>query len=215
MLSNSLGSPGSKGWALKLFAQEKKFLGNAKSLAKNESKQFYEFVCTEVDILSDDQNELMRMIQQLNASKRHQNITGESLSARKIPDFHLHKSFSEYVWEDGLNLDLTKYPEDKICKNGVSVQTLVYFWDCCKDKIANVLEYLGCLQSQDINNYRSNGDFCLSDLGVWKKYNNPNTIDLLLNSDADWARKLGSINAPRSGKLASISDNRLVSDGRR
>ncbi|KAH9657675.1 hypothetical protein KPL70_023178 [Citrus sinensis] len=205
----------SDGWALKLFAQEKKFLGNAKSLAKNESKQFYEFVCTEVDILSDDQNELMRMIQQLNASKRHQNITGESLSARKIPDFHLHKSFSEYVLEDGLNLDLTKYPEDKICKNGVSVQTLVYFWDCCKDKIANVLEYLGCLQSQDINNYRSNGDFCLSDLGVWKKYNNPNTIDLLLNSDADWARKLGSINAPRSGKLASISDNRLVSDGRR
>ncbi|KAK9177551.1 hypothetical protein WN944_029574 [Citrus x changshan-huyou] len=135
----------SDGWPLKLFAQEKKLLGNAKSLAKNESKQFYEFVCTEVDILSDDQNEFMRMIQTLNASKRHQNITGESLSAIKIPDFHLHKSFSEYVWEDGLNLDLTKYPEDKICKNGVSVQTLVYFWDCCKDKIANVLEYLGCL----------------------------------------------------------------------
>ncbi|KAL9416869.1 hypothetical protein AB3S75_039953 [Citrus x aurantiifolia] len=148
------------------------------------------------------------MNQQLNASKRHQSVNGATLSARKILDFHLHTNSSEYVWEDELVLDETN------CNKRVSVQTLIYFWNCWKDKIVNVLKYLECLKSQDFNDYRSYGDFCLNYLGVWRQYNNGNIIYLLLNSDAEWVRDLDNRHALRSGKLASINVHQLVSAGR-
>ncbi|KAH9658796.1 UvrD-like helicase ATP-binding domain-containing protein [Citrus sinensis] len=208
VLSNSLWSAGSKGWPLKQFTQKKELLEKAKLLAKSESNKFYKFVCTEAYILSNDQSDLLIMNQQLNASKRHQSVNGETLSARKILDFHLHTNSSEYVWEDELVLDETN------CNKRVSVQTLIYFWNCWKDKIVNVLKYLECLKSQDFNDYRSYGDFCLNYLGVWRQYNNGNIIYLLLNSDAEWVRDLDNRHALRSGKLASINVHQLVSAGR-
>ncbi|KAH9698658.1 UvrD-like helicase ATP-binding domain-containing protein [Citrus sinensis] len=208
VLSNSLWSAGSKGWPLKQFTQKKELLEKAKLLAKSESNKFYKFVCTEAYILSNDQSDLLIMNQQLNASKRHQSVNGETLSARKILDFHLHTNSSEYVWEDELVLDETN------CNKRVSVQTLIYFWNCWKDKIVNVLKYLECLKSQDFNDYRSYGDFCLNYLSVWRQYNNGNIIYLLLNSDAEWVKDLDNRHALRSGKLASINVHQLVSAGR-
>ncbi|KAL9416859.1 hypothetical protein AB3S75_039945 [Citrus x aurantiifolia] len=210
VLSNSLWSPGSKGWPLKQFTQKKELLDKAKSLAKNDSEQFYEFVCTEADILSDHQSDLLILNQQLNASKKHQSNSGETISVRKILDFHLKTNSSKYVWEDELLLDLKAHSEETICRNRVTVQTLVYFWDCWKDNIVNVLQYLGCLKSQHFNDFRSYGDFCLNYLGVWKQYNNLNTTYLLLNSDADWVRELDN----KSGKLTSINVHQLVEAAR-
>ncbi|GAY56592.1 hypothetical protein CUMW_173100 [Citrus unshiu] len=210
VLSNSLWSPGSKGWPLKQFTQKKELLDKAKSLAKNDSEQFYEFVCTEADILSDHQSDLLILNQQLNASKKHQSNSGETISVRKILNFHLKTNSSKYVWEDELVLDLKAHSEETICRNGVTVQTLVYFWDCWKDNIVNVLQYLGCLKSQHFNDFRSYGDFCLNYLGVWKQYNNLNTTYLLLNSDADWVRELDN----KSGKLTSINVHQLVEAAR-
>ncbi|KAH9698652.1 UvrD-like helicase ATP-binding domain-containing protein [Citrus sinensis] len=208
VLSNSLWSSGSKGWPLKQFTQKKELLEKAKLLAKNESNKFYNFVCAEADILSNDQSDLLIMNQQLNASKRHQSVNGETLSARKILDFHLHTISSKYVWEDEYVL------VEKICNNRISVQTLIYFWNCWKDKIVNVLKYLECLKSQNFNDYRSYGDFCLNYLGVWRQYNNTNIIYLLLNGDAEWVRDLDNRHALRSGNLASINVHQLVSAGR-
>ncbi|KAH9698665.1 UvrD-like helicase ATP-binding domain-containing protein [Citrus sinensis] len=213
VISNSLWSPGSKGWPLKQFTKKKELLEKAKSLAKNESNQFYEFVCTEADILSNDQSDLSIINQQLNASMRHQSISGETLSVRQILDFHLKTDSSKYVWGDELVLDLT-YSEEIICKNRVSVQSLVYFWDCWKDKIVNVIEYLGCLKSQDFSDHGSYGDFCLHYLGVWKQHSNLDTVYLLLNSDADWVRGLGNSYALWSWKLPSIDVHQLVSAGK-
>ncbi|KDO57822.1 hypothetical protein CISIN_1g0357242mg, partial [Citrus sinensis] len=213
VISNSLWSPGSKGWPLKQFTKKKELLEKAKSLAKNESNQFYEFVCTEADILSNDQSDLSIINQQLNASTRHQSISGETLSVRQILDFHLKTDSSKYVWGDELVLDLT-YSEEIICKNRVSVQSLVYFWDCWKDKIVNVIEYLGCLKSQDFSDHGSYGDFCLHYLGVWKQHSNLDTVYLLLNSDADWVRGLGNSYALWSWKLPSIDVHQLVSAGK-
>ncbi|KDO57816.1 hypothetical protein CISIN_1g000038mg [Citrus sinensis] len=210
VLSNSLWSPGSKGWPLKQFTQKKELLDKAKSLAKNDSEQFYEFVCTEADILSDHQSDLLILNQQLNASKKHQSNSGETISVRKILDFHLKTNSSKYVWEDELVLDLKAHSEETICRNRVTVQTLVYFWDCWKDNIVNVLQYLGCLKSQHFNDFRSYGDFCLNYLGVWKQYNNLNTTYLLLNCDADWVRELDN----KSGKLTSINVHQLVEAAR-
>ncbi|KAK9175134.1 hypothetical protein WN944_027140 [Citrus x changshan-huyou] len=208
VLSNSLWSSESRGWPLKQFTQKKELLEKAKLLAKNESNKFYKFVCTEADILSNDQSDLLIMNKQLNASKRHQSVNGETLSAGKILDFHLHTNSSKYVWEDELVLDGT------ICKNRVSVQTLVYFWSCWRDKIVNLLKYLECLKSQDFNDYKSYGDFCFNYLGVWRLYNNGNIIYLLLNSDAEWVRDLANRHASGSGKLASINVRQLVSAGK-
>ncbi|KAK4841504.1 hypothetical protein QYF36_005598 [Acer negundo] len=56
------------------------------------------------------------MNQQLNASKRHQSIRGEILSARMILDVHLHSDTSKFEWEDGLILNPMKFSEEKICK---------------------------------------------------------------------------------------------------
>ncbi|KAJ4710313.1 UvrD-like Helicase, ATP-binding domain, P-loop containing nucleoside triphosphate hydrolase [Melia azedarach] len=211
VLANSLWSTGSKGWPLKQFSQKEELLEKVKSLAKDDSCQFYEFVCMEAEILSSDHGDLFVMNQQLNASKRHQSFSGEILSSRKILDVHLHTNSSKYVLDDELVFDLITYSEETICRNRVSVQTMFHFWNCWKDKIVNILEYLRCLKTQNVNDYRSYGDFCLSYLGVWKQYSNLNTIYLLLNSDADWVQELDKRYARRNGKLLSVDVRQLIS----
>ncbi|KAJ0095766.1 hypothetical protein Patl1_14988 [Pistacia atlantica] len=211
VLSNSLWSYASKGWPLKQFREKEELLGKAKSLAKNDSNQFFEFVRNEADILSNEQCNLFMLSHQLNASKRHQSIRGEILSARKILDFHLHLSTSEYGWEDELVSDLVAYSEDAIHRNQVSVETLVYFWNYWKNMIVKILEYLEHLQTRDVNNCRSYGDFCLNYLSVWKQYGNLGTKYLLLNPDAGWIREVDKRCAQRSEKLVSIDVSKLVS----
>ncbi|KAK2636004.1 hypothetical protein Ddye_030796 [Dipteronia dyeriana] len=212
---NSLWSHGSKGWPLKQFSRKEELLERAKSLAKSDSNQFYEFVCMEAEILSNDQTNLCRINFQFNASKIYQSIRGEILSARKILDVHLHLNTIEYEWEDELVLDPVMFSEEKISKSKVSVETLVYFWNYWKEKIVNILEYLERLETQDVNDYRSYGDFCLNYLGVWKpdevQYKNLCNFYLLLNSDADWVRELNNRYAQRRGMLPSIDVSLLVS----
>ncbi|KAK0573169.1 hypothetical protein LWI29_003912 [Acer saccharum] len=212
---NSLWSHGSKGWPLKQFSKKEELLERAKSFAKSDSNQFYEFVCMEAEILSNDQTNLCRINFQFNASKIHKSIRGEILSARKILDAHLHSNTFEYEWEDELVLDPIMFSEEKISKSKVSIETLVYFWNYWKEKIVNILEYLGRLETQDVNDYRSYGDFCLNYLGVWKpdevQCKNLGNFYLLLNSDADWVRELNNRYARRRGKLLSIDVSLLVS----
>ncbi|KAJ0078956.1 hypothetical protein Patl1_24392 [Pistacia atlantica] len=214
VFSNSLWSPGSNGWPLKQFGQKEELLGKAKSWAENDSSQFSEFVRNEADILSNEQCNLFMLSHQLNASKKHQSIRGEILSVRKILDFHLHLSSSKYGWEDELVSDLVAYSEDIIHRNQVSVETLVYYWNYWKNMIVKILEYLEHLQTQDVNNCRSYGDFCLNYLSVWKQYSNLGTKYLLLNPDADWIRKVDKRCAQMSEKLVSIDVSKLVSAAR-
>ncbi|KDO57831.1 hypothetical protein CISIN_1g000228mg [Citrus sinensis] len=212
VFSNSLWSPGSRGWPLKQFTQKEELLQKAKSLAKNDSNQFYEFVCAEANILSNDHSNLVMMNQQFIDSKRHQNIRGEILSSRMILDFHLHSNASTYHWEDELVLNLTTYSDDRICKSQVSIETFVYFWNCWKDKIVKIFEYLGCLRvQQDVDGYRSYEDFCLSYFSVWKHCSNLDTTYLLLKSDAYWVRELSNMYVQKRGQLVSIDLHQLVS----
>ncbi|XP_031256256.1 uncharacterized protein LOC116114239 isoform X2 [Pistacia vera] len=214
VFSNSLWSPGSKGWPLKQFREKQELLGKAKSLAENDSNQFSEFVRNEADILSNEQCNLFMLSHQLNASKRHQSIRGEILSIRKILDFHLHLSTSDYGWEDELVSDLVAYSEDTIHRNQVSVETLVYFWNYWKNMIVKILEYLEHLQTRDVSNCRRYGDFCLNYLSVWKQYSNLGTKYLLLNPDAEWISEVEKRCAQTSEKLVSIDVSKLVSAAR-
>ncbi|KAL5829949.1 hypothetical protein ACOSQ3_019417 [Xanthoceras sorbifolium] len=217
VFSNSLWSHGSKGWPLKQFSQKEELLEKARSLAKMDSNQFYEFVCMEAEILSNDQANLPRLNQQVNASKRHHSMKGEILCARMILDVHLQSNISKFEWEDELVWNPVMFSESKICKNKVSIETLVYFWNYWKDKIVNIFECLGCLETQDDNDYRGYGDFCLNYLGLWKQcesWCNLDTIYILLNCDADWVREWDARYAQMNGKLVSIDVHQLVSAAR-
>ncbi|XP_065638400.1 uncharacterized protein LOC111989218 [Quercus suber] len=169
VLYNSVWTPGSKGWPLKQFTQKQELLAKAKSFAKNDSN-FYSFICTEADILSNEQNDLSITKRYLNASHRHNSVGGEIISARKILDAHLQSNSAKYVWQDYFVFDLTKHSEEVISRNQISVETLFYFWNFWKDKILSIFKYLRCLDTQDVNEYRSYGDFCLNYLGVRRQF---------------------------------------------
>ncbi|GLT55395.1 hypothetical protein SLA2020_285210 [Shorea laevis] len=211
VLSNSLWAPGNKGWPLKQFTQKQEHLATARTFAKNGSENFYAFVCTEVDVLSNEQSNLSIMKNYLNASQRHKSVRGEILSARIILDAHLHSNSSKYVWEDNFDFDLIKHSEQKISTNQMSVETLVCFWNLWKDKIVNIIEYLKCPKTQDVNEY---GDFCLNYFGVRKQLHNDKAIYILLNSDADWVRELDNKFLNKIGKLVSIEFPQFVSTAR-
>ncbi|KAB2623946.1 hypothetical protein D8674_015606 [Pyrus ussuriensis x Pyrus communis] len=157
------------------------------------------------------------MKNQMNACERHRSIGGEILSARKILDAHLSSSANKYVWEKELVDDPVKHSEDRISENQVSTRSLMYIWNFWKDKIAYMIECLGCLDTQDFNESQKNEEFCFNYFGVWRLYWNFNPVYVLLISDADWARgldkrhhwKLVSINARQ---LASAARNYWISE---
>jgi len=212
VLSNSLWEPGSKGWPLKQFIEKQKLLEKATTFAKNESENFSAFVCTEADILSNEQSNLSMMENYLNAAQRHKSVRGEIICAREILDAHLNSNSLENVWEDNFVFDLIKHSKQKIATNQISLETLVCFWNLWKDKIVNIIEYLKCPETQVGNEY---GDFCLNYFGVRKQFQNDKAIYLLLNPDADWVRQLDNKFILRNGKVVSINFHQFVSTARR
>ncbi|KAF2320974.1 hypothetical protein GH714_032328 [Hevea brasiliensis] len=165
VFASSLWSFGSKGWPLKEFTEKVELLTKAESFAKNDSRQYYEFVHMEAGILLNNQCSLSTMKQHLNASQGQKSIRGEILSARKILDAHLNLNACKYEWENDMVLDLTRFSENKISKNQVCIETLVYFWNFWKDNIGKIFEYLRSLETQDASEFRSYGEFCLNYLG--------------------------------------------------
>ena len=81
VLVNSIWSPGCKGWPLKQFKQKKELLAKAKSFAKNDTDNFFEFVCAEADIIANETGNLLMMKNQMKVSQKHKSIRGEILSA--------------------------------------------------------------------------------------------------------------------------------------
>ncbi|XP_052204549.1 uncharacterized protein LOC127809634 [Diospyros lotus] len=153
--SNSLWASRGRGWPLKDFARKEEIVSKAKSFAgKTESDVFYEFVCTEVNILSTEETGLLQFNQYLDASRRNKSLRGEFLSIRKILDSHLHSEISKYEWEDELADDhLIKHSGERNSHNNVSVGTLMYFWNLWKDKVEHIFEYLGCLETDDVSKH--------------------------------------------------------------
>ncbi|XP_028075108.1 uncharacterized protein LOC114277405 [Camellia sinensis] len=212
VFSNSLWASGSRGWPLKCFSQKEEILAKAKSFAKKDSDIFYEFVCTEANILSTEQSNLFQLSQCLNASCGNKSLRGEILSIRKILDIHLQPSTSKYDWEYELVTDLMKHSLESISHNRVSVVTLICFWNLWKEKIEYIFKYLACLETHDADEYYSYGDFCLNYFGVQKRQlNNVNTSFLFLNADADWVREIDDRFLRRNGKLVSADARHFVS----
>ncbi|CAL5430271.1 unnamed protein product [Camellia sinensis] len=212
VFSNSLWASGSRGWPLKCFLQKEEILAKAKSFAKKDSDIFYEFVCTEANILSTEQSNLFQLSQYLNASRGNKSLRGEILSIRKILDIHLQPSTSKYDWEYDLVVDLMKHSQESISHNQVSVVTLICFWNLWKEKIEYIFKYLACLETHDADEYYSYGDFCLNYFGVRKRQlKNGNTSIHFLNADADWVREIDDRFLHRNGKLVSADARHFVS----
>ncbi|KAG5545645.1 hypothetical protein RHGRI_017955 [Rhododendron griersonianum] len=210
VFSKSLWVSGSKGLPLKHFPQESEILEKAKSFAKNKSDLFYEFVCTEVSILSTEEMNLLVLNQYLNASRRNKSLMGEILCTRRILDVQLHSSASTYEWEDELPADLIKHSEENVLHNQISVGTLVCFWNLWKQKVENIFEYLTCLETQAVNDHMNYGDFCLNYFGVRRQLNNMNMKFVILNSDAVWVREINDRFLQRSGNLVSTDAPHFV-----
>ncbi|KAG5545647.1 hypothetical protein RHGRI_017957 [Rhododendron griersonianum] len=210
VFSKSLWVSGSKGLPLKHFPQESEILEKAKSFAKNKSDLFYEFVCTEVSILSTEEMNLFVLNQYLNASRHNKSLRGEILCTRRILDVHLHSSASTYGWEDELPADLIKLSEENVLHNQISVGTLVCFWNLWKQKVENIFEYLTCLETQAVNDHMNYGDFCLNYFGVRRQLNNMNMKFVILNSDAVWVREIKDRFLQRSRNFVSTEAPHFV-----
>ncbi|KAF4361253.1 hypothetical protein F8388_001142 [Cannabis sativa] len=213
VLANSLWSPGNKGWPLKQFKGKGDLLTKAKTFAKNDTESFYEIVCTEADIIANEQSELITVMDQMITSQRHKSVSGDILSARKILDMHLSFKPTKYYWEEELVPDVMQHSEDLISKNKVSIESLVHFWNFWKDKIVGIFEFLRCLETQEVNEFRNYGEFCLNFLGVWREFDNLKPVYFFLNPEADWARNVAK--RPNSGKLVSIDLHQFVSAAQR
>ncbi|KAM7252228.1 hypothetical protein ACFE04_024111 [Oxalis oulophora] len=215
VFSNSLWSHGSTGWPLKAFTKKPELLSKAMSLAKKESNSFHDIVLVEADILSNKESSLVALYQQWNLSKEHHNDKGEMLCALKIFDNHLRCSSSKYVWMEDMIFDLKNHSEEMISKNLVSVESLIYFWNYCRERIVEILGFLKNLGTEDVKELSGIEDFCFNFLGVIKRYKeNGETIYLLLNSDADWLRGSDIKSLQKTGTVASIGVQQLVSAAR-
>ncbi|PON39570.1 hypothetical protein PanWU01x14_304050 [Parasponia andersonii] len=68
VLANSLCSPGNKGWPLNQFKQKGELLPKAKSFAEKYTNSFYEIVCSEADIIANEDCEVVKAMNQMIAS---------------------------------------------------------------------------------------------------------------------------------------------------
>ena len=214
VLVNSLWQPGSKGWPLKHFIRKKELVNKAKVNAERVSKQFYGFICTEVDILSHKRSTLFELNEYFRSSQNNGSVRGEILSARKIIDAHLHLiSTLEDRGKSDLYTYLTAHSEERISSNQFSIETLVHFWkfwNFWKDEIVNILVYLGGA----IKKYVDYKEFCLNYLGVLKQPNKRTPLYLVLNPEADWVRKTDDRFLQRNGKLVFIDASQFASAAR-
>ncbi|PWA49328.1 uvrD-like Helicase, ATP-binding domain, P-loop containing nucleoside triphosphate hydrolase [Artemisia annua] len=197
VLLSSLWGNGNKGWPLKQFPQKEELCNKVKSLAKQDSYKFYEFVCNELNVLSDQHNSLSKLKKDLDASREIETLMGEILSIRKILDAHFRLSSSKYEWEDELPVDINKHCEDMMSQNRVSVRTLVYYWNLWKENVCEIFHY------EDRVNHRGHIDFIFLYFGA-RKHPVDGLDYQLLFKDAHWIRNTSRKGLRRDGEFLTV-----------
>ncbi|GJX49807.1 UvrD-like helicase, ATP-binding domain, P-loop containing nucleoside triphosphate hydrolase [Tanacetum coccineum] len=166
---SSLWVDGNISWPLKQFAQKEELCNKVKLLAKSDSGVMYNFVCSELKILSDHHNSLPELKEDLCVSRNFRSLRGEILLIRKILDKHLQMNSSNYDWEDKLPVDIYKFCEDKMFQNRVSVRTLVFHWNLWKTHILDILKSIESLENEEPFKASGHADFCLYYFGDEKR----------------------------------------------
>ncbi|CAN1143684.1 TPR and ankyrin repeat-containing protein 1 [Linum perenne] len=215
VLAKSLWSAQSQGWPIKQFEQKKSLLEKAKSLAKSESEQYFNLVSVQAEILLNQRPSLLLLQQHLADSQMQKSMVWQILSVRKILDALCQQNISKYVWLDQVIRDGAKLSEDELCQNSPSVETLIHYWDMWKDYIVDTLKYLKDVVKKDIVDLNGYGEICCNYFGVRRCFHNGNPIFLLLNSDAQWIRKMDSMFLQRKGEFTCIDVKQFFSLARR
>ncbi|GKE37225.1 UvrD-like helicase, ATP-binding domain, P-loop containing nucleoside triphosphate hydrolase [Tanacetum coccineum] len=207
---SSLWDNGNSGWPLKQFPQKEVHCEKAKLLAKMESDVFYDFVNSELKVLSDHYNSLPELQTGLDVTQKNRSLKGEILLIRKLLDKHLHLNISKYEWEDELPIDMNKHCQEKMFQNQVTIRTLVFYWNLWKENVVNIFESLGSFHNEEPDKDALYVDFSLNYFGVRKHHLNGNMVYLLVNKDADWVRKWGQKGLHMHGNRLIIDDRELV-----
>ncbi|PWA46185.1 uvrD-like Helicase, ATP-binding domain, P-loop containing nucleoside triphosphate hydrolase [Artemisia annua] len=208
---SSLWGDGNISWPLKQFAQKEELCNKVKLLAKSDSGVMYNFVCSELKILSDQHNSLPELKEDLCVSRNYRSLRGEILLIRKILDKHLQMNSSDYDWEDKLPVDIDKFCEDKMFQNRVSVRTLAFYWNLWKKHILDILRSIESLENEEPFKSSGHADFCLYYFGVRKQFPKGNTLYLSLNKDADWIRNTCNKGLQRDEKRIHFDGREMVS----
>lgn len=210
VLASSLWVSRSKGWPLRQFGEKEELLARAMSCVQNQSDLLREFVRVEVNILSNQESSLSELRQYLIASHKHKNLQGQILCVWKILDAHLNSDMARYEWTNELVSDKRKNVEDLISEDGISVETLIYFWNFWKKKIMNLLENLGRIGQEDMSNSSSYWEFCLNYMGVRKLCGDQSDIYQLVNAEANWVKEIDGRSLERKGSMVGIGPAQLV-----
>ncbi|GJV79578.1 UvrD-like helicase, ATP-binding domain, P-loop containing nucleoside triphosphate hydrolase [Tanacetum coccineum] len=208
---SSLWGDGNISWPLKQFAQKEELCNKVKLLAKSDSSVMYNFVCSELKILSDQHNSLPELKEDLCVCRNYRSLRGEILLIRKILDKHLQMNSSNYDWEDKLPMDIYKFCEDKMFQNRVSIRTLVFYWNMWKKHISDILRSVESLEKEEPFKASLHADFCLYYFGVRKQFLKGNTVYLSLNKDADWIRNTCNKGLQRDEKRIPFEGREMVS----
>ncbi|XP_071714348.1 uncharacterized protein [Rutidosis leptorrhynchoides] len=201
MFLKSLWGNGSRGWPLKQFSEKERFCEKVKSLAKKDSNVFFDFVCCELKVLSDQPSSLSEVKKDLHACRAHNSLRGEIFSIRKIMDSHFSQSSSKYEWEDELPTDNKKHCENKISRNRVSVRTLVFYWNMWKQNAIDIFESLARIHDEELGEHEGRVAFCLNLFGVRKLCVESNIVYLLVNDNVDWIKFAGQKAIRKDGKV--------------
>ncbi|XP_076908651.1 uncharacterized protein LOC143565609 [Bidens hawaiensis] len=206
----SLWGNSNKGWPLKQFAQKEELCDKAKSLAKMLSDDFYEFVCSELKVVSVQHDSLHELKKDFQVSQRNKSLRGEIFIIRKILDSHTRLNSSRYDWEDDLPVDVNKHCENKICQNQVSVRSLVFYWNAWKESVLDIFECLESFHKEEQNEHEGCVNFILNYFGVRKQFLKGNIVYVLVNEQADWIRNAGQKGLQKNGKLLTMNVKDLV-----
>ncbi|PWA62544.1 uvrD-like Helicase, ATP-binding domain, P-loop containing nucleoside triphosphate hydrolase [Artemisia annua] len=207
---SSLWGNGNRGWPLKRFVEKEELCNRVKSLAKMDSEIYYNFVCNELNVLSDQRSTLTELKNDLDVSQAYKSVRGKVLSIRKILDVHFHLNSSKYEWEDELPIDISKQCEDIMFHDRVSAKTLIFYWNLWKENVANI--FLEASQLSPNKPLKHDGYiiFTFMYFGVRVQCVKEKTVYLLLNKDADWIKSCGQKGVHRDGKLLTIDGGELA-----
>ncbi|KAI7758200.1 hypothetical protein M8C21_027665 [Ambrosia artemisiifolia] len=208
---SALWGNGNKGWPLKQFAQNEELCEKAKLLAKMQSDDFYDFVCSELEIISNHRNSLLDLKISLHVSQKNKSLRGEVFWIRKILDSHIRLNSSKYDWEDELPVDINEHCENKTFRNQVSIRTLVFYWNAWKQKVLDIFVSLESFDNEEVYEHEACAYFILNYFGVRKQRVKGNIVYILVNEHADWVRSAGQKSLHRDGKRVCMNIKDLMS----
>uniref|UniRef100_A0A803KZ70 UvrD-like helicase ATP-binding domain-containing protein n=2 Tax=Chenopodium quinoa TaxID=63459 RepID=A0A803KZ70_CHEQI len=199
-----------KGWPLKNFPQMEELLMKAKASAHNiKPRDLYKTACTDSLIFMNRSYSLPEMKQLLTISQRHSNMRGVILSTKGILDLMLQVDISKFERGRDITENSAMHLE-RISRNKVSVETLIYFWNSWKEIILRIFKFLGAVEVSESSDIAELGEFCLNYLGVRKLSSSTSAVYVCLYPDADWIKDSDQSYFQKFGKLLTVGTEHLL-----